>query len=319
MMTPQEAQNLLDRYVAHKCTEQEENLVNSWYNKIVRETDYPDNFSMNPHAMSDDWNRLTAAMQKAASGPRHKIYHIGRAIAAAVAAAAMITGALIYNKPSGKETRIALSATLLDTTINHRDKDFRTTLPDGTIVYLNGASSLRYAKGLKGKQREVFLEGEAYFEVSPDKDRPFIVNSREQKVQVLGTHFNVSSYGGEPVKTTLLEGAVKLISTGNKDKEVILKPGDQATLGIEGFEVKKVDTDSAIAWKEIFVFDQTPLKNVLKQLGRWYHVDVDSSKIPAVNVDAIYGKNTTLPTLIQEITQSTGVKLIVDNNIITVL
>ncbi|WP_343670533.1 FecR domain-containing protein [Chitinophaga sp.] len=316
-MTPQDAENLLFRYAAQQCTEQEEELVNAWFNKVVKETDYAEPFSMNVHAMSDDWERLIAERGKQMPVHRHKTRIIGRSVAAAVAAAAIAVGVLLYYKPPTKVNNAAIAATM-DTTISHRDNDFKLTLPDNTVVYLNGASSLRYARSFAGKQREVFLEGEAYFEVSPDKKRPFIVHSRGQKVQVLGTHFNISSYDGEPVSTTLLEGAVKITTTGSHSQEVLLKPGFQATLGPKGFEVKEVDPGSATSWKEAFVFNQTPLKNVLKQLGRWYKVDIDSSRVTAVTLDAVYGKYETLPNLLKEITQSTGVKLVLNNNVITV-
>lgn len=316
-MTPQDAENLLFRYAAGQCTEHEENLVNYWFNKVVKETDYTDTFSMDANAMSDDWDRLIVERRKRILGHRHRIRNIGRSVAAAVVAAAITTGVLLYYKPFTRANNTAVAVTL-DTTIIHHDKDFRTTLPDGTVVYLNGASSLRYAKGLEEKRREVFLEGEAYFEVSLDQDRPFIVNSRAQKVQVLGTHFNVSSYDGEPIKTTLLEGAVKVTTTGNQNQEVILKPGYQAIIATGGVEVKPVDPNGAISWKEAFVFNQTPLKNALKQLGRWYNVGVDSSQMSAVTLDAVYGKDATLPDLLKEIVQSTGVKLKLNKNVITV-
>jgi len=316
-MTPREAENLLLRYAAQQCTEHEENQVNSWFNKVVRETKYPDTISMNVNAMSDDWDRLIAKRRKQVSSRMHKTLNIGRYVAAAVAAGTIAIGVLLYYKPS-RELHHAAIATTLDTTVSHRNKDFSTTLPDGTLVYLNGASSVRYAKGLKGPERKVFLEGEAYFEVRPDRDRPFIVCSREQEVRVVGTHFNVSSYDGESIKTTLLEGAIELTTTRNKKQKVLLRPGFQATLGTEGFEVKEVDPDSAISWKAAFVFNQTPLKNVLKELGRWYNVGVDSSQIATGTLDAVYDKNATLQELLNEITQSTGVKLVLQKNVITI-
>lgn len=318
-MTPQEAENLLARYVAQQCTQDEENLVNAWFNKVVRETDYTEPILMKANAMSEDWERIVAERRKWIPAKPHTTRNTARsvAVAATVAAIAIAIGGLFYYKPFTKVKDVNIAA-VQDTTISHRNKDFKTVLPDGTVVYLNGASSVRYAKGLKGKERRVILEGEAYFEVNPDKTRPFIVSSREQQVQVLGTHFNISSYDGEPIKTTLLEGAVKLINTQNKNQDVLLKPGYQATLSTAGFDVKKVDPNIAISWRNDFVFNQTPLRNALKELGRWYDVAVDSSQVASVTLDAVYSKDEPLPKLLKEITLSTDVKLVLKNNVITV-
>lgn len=318
-MTPQEAENLLARYVAQQCTQDEENLVNAWFNKVVRETDYTEPILMKANAMSEDWERIVAERRKWIPAQPHTTRNTVRsvAVAATVAAIAIAIGGFFYYTPFTK-VKDANIAAIQDTTISHRNQDFKTVLPDGTVVYLNGASSVRYAKGLKGKERRVVLEGEAYFEVKPDKNRPFIVSSREQQVQVLGTHFNISSYDGEPIKTTLLEGAVKLINTQNKNQDVLLKPGYQATLSNAGFDVKKVDPNTAISWRNDFVFNQTPLRNALKELGRWYDVTVDSSQVASVTLDAVYSKDEPLPKLLKEITLSTDVKLVLKNNVITV-
>lgn len=156
---------------------------------------------------------------------------------------------------------------------------YQVVLSDGSHVWLNAASSLRYPAQFAANERRVELTGEAYFEVAKDKTRPFRVASNNQIVEVLGTHFNINSYADEPTTlTTLLEGSVKINSN------TILKPGEQASLVKNGnVNVKAVDTDEAVAWKNgIFQFDNTGLEAVMRQLARWYDVEIQyDGKVPS--------------------------------------
>lgn len=155
---------------------------------------------------------------------------------------------------------------------------YQLVLPDGSTVWLNAASSLRYALDLKHtKTREVELQGEAYFEIQHDKLRPFKVKTARETVEVLGTHFNVSSYSDEPVeKTTLLEGSVK-ISDKMALSTKILKPGEQSVLSESGdLRVAKADIEAATAWKNgLFVFEDEKLGDIMKRVSRWYDVEVE--------------------------------------------
>ncbi|WP_440134072.1 FecR family protein [Chitinophaga sancti] len=320
-MTPQEAENLLARYVAQQCTQDEENLVNSWLNKVLEERKFPESFSMDMTTKSEDWEKLIAEKNRRMPvyEPRTRSIIRPAAVATAIAAVAIGIVALVYYQPFTKVRDVNMAAANKDTTITHQKKDFKTVLPDGSIVYLNGASKLRYPKGLTDKERNVFLEGEAYFEVRADRNRPFIVSCSGQQLQVIGTHFNVRSYNGEDVVTTLVEGAVKVTNTRNKNQEIRLQPGDQSTLNAAGFEVKQVDPNSVISWKNEFVFNETPLKTALKELARWYDVGVDSSRMENVpTLDAVYGKEEPLPKLLKEISRSTKVNVLLRNNVITV-
>lgn len=153
---------------------------------------------------------------------------------------------------------------------------FEIHLPDGTKVWLNAASSLRYLLTFNSSQRKVELQGEAYFEVAKQEHgQPFTVLTPHQQIQVLGTHFNVNAYDNEQaVKTTLLQGSVKVSTKG---AAVILKPNEQSNLTKldDGFTVQKVDPTEAIAWKEgDFIFNNTDLKTIMRQLERWYDVEV---------------------------------------------
>ncbi|MCR8668945.1 FecR domain-containing protein [Aestuariibaculum sp. M13] len=153
---------------------------------------------------------------------------------------------------------------------------YNVVLADGTKVYLNAVSSIKYPTQFNEGKRIVELEGEAYFEVAKDKTKPFMVKSGNQTIQVLGTHFNVQAYTNESfIKTTLLEGSV---AVSYKDQKTILKPGQQAkvTENSSAILVNDVDAESAVAWKDgRFKFDNADLKTVMNQLERWYDIQVE--------------------------------------------
>lgn len=167
-------------------------------------------------------------------------------------------------------------ANLFNTLSTPTGGQYNIVLADGTKVYLNAVSSIKYPTQFNGDQRIVELDGEAYFEVAKNKNKPFIVKSGDQDIEVLGTHFNVHAYDNESVvKTTLLEGSV---AVSYKNQKSILKPGQQSNVS-ENFnkiKIKEVDTEAAIAWKNgRFKFDNADLKTVMRQLERWYGIKVE--------------------------------------------
>jgi ferric-dicitrate binding protein FerR (iron transport regulator) len=153
---------------------------------------------------------------------------------------------------------------------------YNIVLADGSKVYLNSVSSIKYPTQFNGDQRVVELEGEAYFEVTKNKKKPFVVKSGNQSIEVLGTHFNVHAYNNESVvKTTLLEGSVAITY---KNQKVILKPGQQSNVSddFNKIAIREVDTEATIAWKNgRFKFDNANLRTVMKQLERWYGIKVE--------------------------------------------
>ncbi len=156
-----------------------------------------------------------------------------------------------------------------------RGGKFQIELPDGTQVWLNATSSLRFPTAFVEKNRRVEITGEAYFEVAKDKSKPFIVSVNGAEVEVLGTHFNVMAYKDEAVvKTTLLEGAIKFVKGTASNT---LKPGQQAQVLNSG-QVKVVDgvnLDEVVAWKNgLFNFQGEDIGTVIRLLARWYDVDV---------------------------------------------
>ncbi|MGF6847932.1 transmembrane sensor [Chitinophaga sp. W3I9] len=147
---------------------------------------------------------------------------------------------------------------------------YRLVLPDSSVVWLNAASRLVFPSSFGGQQqREVELQGEGYFEVAKNKAQPFVVKSRGQKVEVLGTHFNISSYTDESItKTTLLEGSIRI---GN----VVLKPGEQAQKSDAGIKTILVDTEEAIGWKNNYiVFQDEKIQSIMRKISRWYDMEV---------------------------------------------
>jgi ferric-dicitrate binding protein FerR (iron transport regulator) len=152
-----------------------------------------------------------------------------------------------------------------------RGVQYRLVLPDGTAVWLNTGTSLRYPVAFTGKERKVMLTGEAYFEVKHDSKKPFRIQAGNQLIEDLGTNFNIKAYADEPVmKTTLLEGAVKVGNT-------ILKPGEQAQVNEKGdiAVAKNINVADVMAWKNgFFVFRNDNLKTVMREIARWYDVEV---------------------------------------------
>jgi transmembrane sensor len=150
---------------------------------------------------------------------------------------------------------------------------YQINLPDGSKVWLNSGSSLRYPVKFNSLERNIEISGEAYFEVAKKEGIPFKVKVGEQEVEVLGTHFNIMAYTDEAsINTTLLEGSVK-VSNGKKSKIII--PGQQSRLKNGEIEVHSVDIDEVIAWKDgFFLFKNENLHSMMRKISRWYDVEV---------------------------------------------
>lgn len=183
-------------------------------------------------------------------------------------------GRIVYVIAGGDQTGQSNEYNTIETP---KGGQYQVRLPDGTEVWLNSASTLRYPVNFtRFKERRVVLSGEAYFEVTKDRKHPFSVKSNQQEVEVLGTRFNVNTYVDEPgVKTTLLEGSVK-VTNANMVKRV-LKPGQQADLTVDGeVKVSNVDTELSVAWKnKQFMFESERIETVMRMIERWYDVEVE--------------------------------------------
>jgi transmembrane sensor len=163
------------------------------------------------------------------------------------------------------------------------------TLPDGSNVRLNSASSFSYPTNFKNqKERIVQLKGEGYFEVAKDKAHPFIVKTDGQSVEVLGTHFNINAYPDEPaIKTTLAEGSVKVFAKNGKSQ--LLCPGQQAILKQGELTVAIVNVDDELAWtKGSFHFSDQNIQSIMRQIARWYDIEVQYD--PNVSYGGLHGR-----------------------------
>ena len=180
-------------------------------------------------------------------------------------------GQLAYNPPAAGNG----SEAVFNTITTPAGGQYQLTLPDGSKVWLNAASSLRFPNHFTGNERSVELRGEGYFEIAHNKTLPFRVKVNDAVVEVLGTHFNVNAYSDETdVRTTLLEGAVKM-SKG--EASVLLAPGQQARLQKNGNMnlVKEADMEQAMAWKNgYFQFNKADLPTLMRQIARWYDLEV---------------------------------------------
>jgi len=198
-------------------------------------------------------------------------------------------GNIVISKTADGQIKYADSANNSSSTVlayntatTPKGGQYQFILSDGTKVWLNSASSIKYPVTFVGNERKVELTGEAYFEVAHNAAKPFRVVSAGQTVEVLGTHFDVNAYRDESeVKTTLLQGSVRVSSTNGS---TIIKPGEQARFNNGKIAVvQDVDLDAAVAWKNgLFYFEDNNIQEVMRQLARWYDVDVKySGELPA--------------------------------------
>ncbi|MGX5818064.1 FecR family protein [Chitinophaga lutea] len=199
-----------------------------------------------------------------------------------------------------------------------RGGQFRLLLPDGSKVWLNAASALRFPAAFAAGERRVELNGEAYFEIAKDAGKPFIVVSEGQEVKVLGTHFNVQAYGDEPgVRTTLLEGKVEVAAAGGKR---MLAPGEQCRLvrATGAMRTLQIDPEEAVAWRNgYFVFNETRLRDVVLQLCRWYNVEADFDRLPNVTFNGVISREVPLSKVLEMLEETGGVPLKLDRQQIT--
>ncbi|WP_142688340.1 FecR family protein [Chitinophaga polysaccharea] len=213
-----------------------------------------------------------------ADGSKIKLDSLGNGVIAKQnGAQVVLANGLVAYDPTGNTN----GEVVFNTMSTPRGRQFRLTLPDGTLVWLNAASSIRYPTVFPGKERKVEVTGEAYFEVVKNPSVPFRVRvNNKAEIEVLGTHFNVNAYENEQsIATTLLEGSVR-VSVANRrgPGAVVLRPGQQAQLSnadITGIKVANANTEKAVAWKNgLFYFDGATLAEIMRQMERWYDIEV---------------------------------------------
>lgn len=186
---------------------------------------------------------------------------------------------------------------------------YRLTLSDGTKVWLNAASSISYPIRFTGDERKVEISGEAYFEVTQNEAQPFVVQSKEQTLTVLGTAFNINAYDNEPaILTTLVSGSIAL-SNAVSGEIATLRPEQLAHWDGSRYAISDVDVSQYTAWKNgEFKFRATPLPEVIRQLERWYGISVEDTDIPATKIHASIKRDKKLSSVLYAIEEVSGIK-----------
>ncbi|WP_270090330.1 FecR family protein [Sphingobacterium sp. SYP-B4668] len=209
----------------------------------------------------------------------------------------------IYREDSGLETA-------MHEIVTPRGGYYQLQLPDGTSVWLNAASSIRFPAHFENDKREVFLSGEAYFDVTHNEQAPFIVHTGLQSTKVLGTKFNITSYPGQHSDVvTLIEGSVEASSKHNE--KVRMTPGHQAHIGQHIHYIALDNAVDVAAWRKgEFYFDNTPMREVMTMIGRWYNIEVNLENLPSNKLNGLINRNVPLNQLLDLIETTSNVKII---------
>lgn len=198
---------------------------------------------------------------------------------------------------------------------------YQISLPDGTKVWLNAASILSYPAAFTGDKREVRLLGEAYFEVKKNKKMPFVVYTKGQEIEVLGTHFNVDAYEDEShTKTTLLEGSVAVKVVGSAAK-ALLKPGEQAIFEYNHLDVSAIDVAEVMAWKEgYFLFQDEDISAIMRKISRWYDVEIAyAANISSKKIGGKISRDKSLETVLKTLSSTDKFNFKVEGRRVTVM
>lgn len=226
-------------------------------------------------------------------------------------------GSIVYDM-QGAENQKAASE-IYNTIETPKGGKYQLILPDGSKVWMNAASSLRFPAVFKGKERHVELTGEAYFEVAKNKKLPFTVQTKDQTIYVTGTQFNVMAYNDESYSaTTLIEGTVQVSNTSQK---LIMEPGEQVVnKGGTPLIKREVAVEEAIAWKNgLFQFNNTDIQTVMRQISRWYDVSVEyQGAVPSNHFGGYISRDSKLSQVLKMLELS-GVRFSIEENKIIVL
>lgn len=228
------------------------------------------------------------------------------------------SGLLSYETRSKKDR----ANNIFNTITTPRGGQYEVILPDGSKVWLNAASSIRFPTVFTGKNRRVFIKGEAYFEVTKNEKKPFIVSANDVQVKVFGTAFNIMAYRNEPaIKTTLVEGSVKVAVDSGK-QSAILRPGQNASIlyGTKKIDIVKADIEEITAWKNgLFQFSDTDIAMIMRQVARWYDVEVVyKNGVPPGHITGKIPRNTSLSN-IMKIMELSGVNFKIEDRRVIIL
>ncbi|MBP7730136.1 MAG: FecR family protein [Bacteroidales bacterium] len=297
---------LIEKYLSNNCSDEELNLVLDWFNKSAHLAEskkllysvWEDIQKQEPNADEDfdsilgkihhEINIIQSKKIVEKSGydlirynRRKYIINVIRNIAAILLLP--VLGVWIYFnvKYYSSMSEQATANLAYNEVFSSVDAITKITLPDGSNVWLNHNSSLRFPATFQGKSRDVELKGEGYFEVAHNSDVPFVVNAGELKIAALGTKFNVMAYPGENhIETSLIEGIVEIKKPGEGKRDITiskLKPNDLAIYNRENSEIatKTVTDERYFSWKDgKLIFTAEPMEEVVRKLGRWFNVDI---------------------------------------------
>ena len=200
-----------------------------------------------------------------------------------------------------------------------RGSEYWIVLPDGTRVWLNAATELKYPVEFGPDSREIhLLEGEIYLEVARDSLHPFLVHTPNGEIQVLGTHFNIRCVSPQNIETTLVEGKVEVRQT---DQKVILHPGQQATV-TNKIMVKEVDVEEVICWKDnLFYFKDAELETILNKLADWYDFEIgwQSPELKTKRFFMSIDKYASVQEILDKLTDASGINFMINDKTVNVL
>jgi transmembrane sensor len=279
-------QELLDRYLKGQASEKEEKLLNQFFESYQKD-DSENDFHLDPNLKDEILHHIQLRTRTLKPEPEAKpSIPLWLKIAASVSVLLVASYFLIPRKNLSTEEVLQPVALVSEQT--SRGVKSIIELPDGTRVHLNSQSSISYAPNFPGNVREVVLTGEAYFDVTHNPDKPFIVRTSGTATQVLGTSFNVKSTN-EKIEVTLVNGRVN-VTIG--DQSSLLEPNQQAVISTSANTIakKNVDVSKYIGWKDnILYLEGVKLKDAVTTLEQWYNVDINIAS-PAIKNCVITAK-----------------------------
>lgn len=198
---------------------------------------------------------------------------------------------------------------------------FQVTLPDGTKAWLNALSSIRYPTAFDGPERSVHITGEVYLAVSKNRAKPFIIYTEQQRIEVLGTSFNVNAYqDDDQTLTTLVSGSLR-VTDAKSAMQVTLKPGQQAIVGKEkNIQVNTINVEDSYAWKNgLYILNEEPLSQYARKIERWYDVQVDMGPYGNTRLSAIIPRDAKLSEVLQAIELKSDVRFNIEGRRVTAM
>ncbi|HEY8935058.1 MAG TPA: FecR domain-containing protein [Cyclobacteriaceae bacterium] len=290
MMTPAEFEKLLDRYIRQECTQQQEEYILSWYEKIGGDETFEIKEEHRIVLEAKLWSRIESRMKSSTTPPRtiNKTSWYWRAAAVLLIMASVGSLYLLpFQLSKNTEKRSASNETEQTHIINDKNIPYEVVLEEGSRITLQPASEIRFAKKFDNGKREVYLKGEAFFQVTKDPTRPFLVYSKEVVTRVLGTSFTIKAYQQDKAVSVVVKTGIVSVTSKVKDKtlngvvlqEVILKPNQEAIYDIdkENLSKKIVETPLIVLAKPTLFtmkYDGASVSNIFKVLEENYGIDI---------------------------------------------